>query len=256
MKLAFTDTETTGLDDRRHDIWEVALITVTDSEPDDGTQKVEEFVWQLPVNLTEADPIALNIGRFHDRRLPGVDHYVAGTPDDMDIDGWKRRTEQALEGSTEEKSYVVPEGWMRQWSAQFVELTRDAFLVGNVISFDEERLRKLLRLHDQTPMWNYHLIDVEALVAGKLGMQPPWRGSTVAEAIGCPAPADQHSALADARWAREIYNAVYKDPFTGNVRRGRISSDDGDKLLITLDSDKGEFQLGERVAVAPLHRDL
>jgi hypothetical protein len=56
MSLAFIDTETTGLDPDRHEIWEIALIV------DD-----QEYQWFLPVDLGKADPIALNIGRFHER---------------------------------------------------------------------------------------------------------------------------------------------------------------------------------------------
>ena len=63
----FIDTETTGLDPDRHAIWEVALIT-----PDGN-----EHVWQFPVDEMSADPFALDIGRYWDRRWPDGIQEVA-----------------------------------------------------------------------------------------------------------------------------------------------------------------------------------
>lgn len=56
--LAFVDTETTGLDPDRHEIWEVGLILR------DGEGAEVEYEWQLPVDLGKADPVALDIGQF------------------------------------------------------------------------------------------------------------------------------------------------------------------------------------------------
>lgn len=55
-KLAFIDTETTGLDPDRHGIWEVALII--------GER---EHVWQFPIHETAADPFALKLNGYWDR---------------------------------------------------------------------------------------------------------------------------------------------------------------------------------------------
>lgn len=60
--LAFVDCETTGLDPRFHEVWEVALIL---RRPDDEDV---EYLWQLPVNLGRAEAIALKVGRFYERR--------------------------------------------------------------------------------------------------------------------------------------------------------------------------------------------
>lgn len=197
-RLAFIDTETTGLDDRRHEIWEVALIIRDDA----SVIKNMEYLWQLPVGLENADPIALNIGKFHDRRYDTL-------PLKMEYAEVMEGIEQIEAGTAK---FIVPESGMGKWAQVFTTLTRNAFLVGNVISFDEERLRKLLRDWDQCPMWNYHLVDVETLAAGKLGLQPPWRGNTVSEALGVPVPGDQHSALADARWAMQMYDRALEIP--------------------------------------------
>lgn len=59
--LAFIDTETTGLDPVRHEIWEVGMILR-------GDDWRREYVWQLPVDLGRADVIAMNIGGIRQRR--------------------------------------------------------------------------------------------------------------------------------------------------------------------------------------------
>lgn len=184
-RLAFVDTETTGLDPVRHQIWEVGLV-LRDENGDET-----ERLWQLPVDLSRADAMGLKVGRFHDRRLP---------PD-------------ALTG-------------LRRFAHEFAILTVGAHLVGAVISFDEERLRRFLRANGECPMWHYHLIDVEALAVGWLAgryedatfaapddtgavYHPPWSSSELSEAVGVdPADYDRHTALGDAKWARAIYDAV------------------------------------------------
>jgi oligoribonuclease (3'-5' exoribonuclease) len=186
-RLAFIDTETTGLDPDLHEIWEVALIL-----RDDGHHLDREYTWQLPVDLGKADPMALKIGRFHERRV-----------------AWDETAD------------------LEPFAEQFAELTRGAHLVGNVISFDEERLRRLLRRMGQCPMWHYHLVDVEAMAAGWIGRiaykddiedaawgyvtqpGPPWDSKMLSLAVGIdPESYEKHTARGDARWARDMYDAV------------------------------------------------
>lgn len=161
--VAFVDTETTGLDPDRHEIWEVGLIV-------DGN----EFEWQLPVDLGRAEPIALKINGFHERR-------------------WNPATQTDL----------------TNFARIFALLTRGYHLAGAVVSFDEERLRKLLRANGACPEWHYHLVDVETFAAGKLGLAPPWDSEELSAKVGIePTRFDRHTALGDARWAKAIYEAV------------------------------------------------
>lgn len=200
--LAFLDTESTGLDPDRHEIWEVALIR----RDDEGVEV--EHVWQLPVDLGRADPMALDIGRYHERRMEPA----------------------AIE----------------LWAETFVDLTAGAHLVGAVVSFDADRLWRLLRRLGQCPMWHYHLIDIEALAAGfaiadarrceedferrqadptvsalmkiegiysgpwrREAAAPPWDSDDLSRVVGVdPDQFDRHTALGDARWARAIYDTV------------------------------------------------
>lgn len=164
MGVVFVDTETTGLDPKRHQIWEVALIDATGVEHE----------WQLAVDLSRADAHALKLSDFHARRS----------------------------NSLARPSTFVDE---------FERLTRGHHLAGAVVSFDEERLRRLLRAHGQCPMWHYHIVDVEALAAGKLGLAPPWDSDHLSSLVGVdPAQFSRHSALGDARWAKAVYDAVVR----------------------------------------------
>lgn len=167
---AFVDTETTGLDPDRHDIWDVGLIV-------DGA----EYQWFLPIDLGRAESIALRIGRFHER------HPFGDRNHDRDI-------------------YVTE---LDVFATDFAEATRGRHLVGAVISFDEERLRKLLRANGACPEWHYHLVDVEALVAGKFSISPPWDSEELSRIAGVdPEQFDRHTALGDARWAKALYEAT------------------------------------------------
>lgn len=198
MSLAFVDTETTGLDPDLHEIWEVGLIV--DRGVDNNGW--EEHRWFLPVDLGRADPVALRIGQFHERY-----------PD------------TAVTGYT----------GLISFAAEFAELTRGAHLVGAVVSFDAERLSKLLKANGSCPEWHYHLIDVEALAVGYVeglrrwsyseGMAVPtnfpdslrhetplpWKSEDLSRAVGVdPNEFEKHTALGDARWAKAMYEKVVK----------------------------------------------
>ena len=135
----------------------------------DGT----EHEWTLPVDLGRADAIGLKIGRYYDRAVDAI------------------RT--------------MP----RPFAEQFEELTRGLHLAGCVISFDEERLRKLLRANGACPGWHYHLVDVEAIAAGMTRTPPPWNSNDLSLAVGVdPEQFDRHTALGDARWAKAVYEAA------------------------------------------------
>jgi hypothetical protein len=144
-----------------------------------------EHRWLLPVSLKHADPISLAISRFHERHPLG--NQRPGGGEDL-ADLW-------------------------DFAGEFAALAHGAHLAGNVVSFDEERLRKLLRANGRVPSWHYHLVDVEALVAGRLQVPPPWNSRELAEAIGVDMPTDEerHTALGDAKWAMRLYDAVYTD---------------------------------------------
>lgn len=191
--IAFLDTETTGLDPVRHEVWEVGLI-LRKPDPDGGWQADEEYLWQLPVDLSEADLIGLNVGRFKERRWEGITDDVVGGI--WPADGTGNGAELPLD----------------TWAEVFMDLTWGAHIVGAVPDFDSRRLGDLLLRHGALPAWHYHLVCAEVLAAGKLGMLPPWRSDDLAFALGVEvSEEDRHTALGDARMARAMYDAVYAE---------------------------------------------
>jgi DNA polymerase III epsilon subunit-like protein len=187
--LVFIDTETTGLDPNAHEIWEVGLfVRRPTSDPSGLPQGVvprdetSRHHWFVKVDLKEADPKALDIGRFYERYQPRVAVHPRELVDAL----WR----------------IIP---------------HRAHLVGAVVSFDEERLRKLFRYYTPDAVlpvpWHYHLVDVEALAAGMLSQEPPWASESLAERLGVPIDPDRrHSALGDAEWAMRVYDRVMAGP--------------------------------------------
>lgn len=190
-KICFIDTETTSL---RHDrrAWEVALILR------DGDRRDVERSWFIDsadLDLGNADPMSLRIGKFYERH-PGYKGMGGATGPVM---------EHSVLGEVE-------------------RLTRGATIVGAVPNFDTEVLGNRMRANGLCPSWHYHLVDVETLAAGALKMPPPWDFDKLLAAYGLSYDeADRHTALGDARMVRDLYDAVLgkpaesaEDPTTGN----------------------------------------
>lgn len=189
-KLIFLDTETTSLrPDRR--AWEIGII----ARGPNGTETERHwFVRSEDLDLGNADPMSLKIGRFYDRHP----QYTKGAVDHAGT------------------SYAVAE---READVlHWVEAhTRGAHIVGAVPNFDTEVLADRMRANGICPSWHHHLIDVEPLMVGWLAAKGepvpvPWKSDDLSRAIGVEAPAgdERHTALGDARWVARIWDEVMK----------------------------------------------
>lgn len=207
-KLAFLDTETTGLDPREHEIWEVGIILRLDS--DECCPGDFEYAWQLRPDLDKADPKALEINRYHERfNVPDGSAAATISPENGDPwIGYLSRSEALID---------------------IQEVLDGAHIVGAVPSFDDAFLKAAFWPLSLRVKWHYHLIDVETLTVGWLegdaaaaraevdasltsGVTFPWDSEDLSARMGVdPAAFDRHTALGDARWARAIYDAVMGD---------------------------------------------
>lgn len=190
QNLCFIDTETTSLrPDRR--AWEIAVILRRPGHPD----RVHGwFVASEDLDLGNADPTSLGIGRFFDRH-PEYQPHANG--------------DQAV-GARREREVL----------REVEKLTRGAHLVGAVPSFDAEVLAARMRANGICPAWHYRLQDFETLIAGYLAGQGkpvpplPWRSDDLSRLIGVepPAPDQRHTAPGDAVWAARVWNVVMGMP--------------------------------------------
>lgn len=187
--VCFVDNETTSLDRDQRQVWECALIRAE-------AGGWAEYVWQLPVDLSKADPKSLAMNGFHERR-------------------WPRARSTSGQGPT---LISLPD-----FASRFAELTRGLTLVAANVGFDEGDLWKILRANGECPMWHYRSIEVESLAAGYLVGQrprlgdeaggfdprPPWKHTDLIRALGInPDDFARHSALGDARLVKAVYERV------------------------------------------------
>lgn len=186
--LAFVDTETTGTDWLTHEVWEVAAIIRKPGLPD------TEHLWQLaPIDLATAETEALEVGRFHER-------YCVPP-------GWEAAATAGL-----------PFGYLKHATRTQVTdtlrtLLQDAILIGSNAHFDACFLRVLLG----AAPWHYRPVDIAAFAAGHqrcLGAHArvPFDSRGLSQAVGVIPPDKDasHTALGDARWHRDVYDAVMR----------------------------------------------
>lgn len=183
--LCFIDTETTGVHPNRQ-VWEIAMIRRDDM----GERCLSMFV---DVDLSEADPFGLSVGRFYERHPYG----------------------RLLSSSQGTQLFADRASTQSAAAERVATWTHGAHLVGAVPNFDAETLAALLRAHGLIPAWHYHLIDVEALAVGALAaggreVGPPWKSDELSRALGVEPASDEerHTALGDARWAMRLYDAI------------------------------------------------
>jgi hypothetical protein len=215
--LVFVDVETDGLGPARL-VWEIGMIR----RDTIGEKSTRIFV---DVDVSDAEPGALDIGRYYQRHPNG--RAACGLPDLGD----------------ELYSPADAADIVSMWTFD------NAVVIGCTVNFDTEALAELLRAHKLEPGWNYHVLDVTTFAAGwirgrqlaarftasesgwyhvsvplprlgepvdvdpagwaNLDVRPPFKSRTIAAALGIVQPAgEEHTALGDARLAARLYDAV------------------------------------------------
>lgn len=208
--LAFIDTETTGLDDSIHPIWEVAVIV-------DG----EEHCWQQKLNVWAPDDVVeaeVWTPPGARRGLPISDTGQWGRL--PTVSPWS--LENGLADRYNHVDALAPADSIRR----FAELTAGRAIIGSNPSFDMTRLGLL---HDRyiggRHPWDYHLIDIRSAVVPRAldyhrrisdardepygeTPSPRWSTARLSEMIGVDPPETGHTALGDARWVKEMWETV------------------------------------------------
>lgn len=193
--MVFIDTETDGLHANRR-AWEIGMIRRVDN----GERECRMF---LPLDLKFSDPEALRIGGFWDRHPAGRKlsgkHLSPGAPGVRMPD----RIPAPCEPTTP----------VHDAAKKVMEWTFGAHLVGANPAFDAQILERMLRAEGYLPSWHHHLVDVETVAVGwlmgqGLDVEIPWKSDKLAARCGVPPREDRHTALGDARWIRDWFDAM------------------------------------------------
>lgn len=177
--ICFVDVETDGLSPHCR-AWEVAVI-----RRDPATGLDVEHQWLLPLDLRHADPRALDVGRFWDRHPVG--RKVSGK-------------EPCPTDTATTPKHDVARDVMR--------LTYGATLVGASVHFDADVLARLLRNEGYLPSWSHRLRCVTTLASGLAGRDIGGLDSAAETWLVNVPEQDRHTAMGDARTARNVYDAV------------------------------------------------
>lgn len=188
-KLAFIDTETTGLNRDIHNVWEIGLILRDTDYP--GSRGVEYNIQlsQDVINLPFADQTALKINGFYERyKCFNTQFCVAeeqGTPHQVSAYDVALLLARKLDG---------------------------AHFIAAVPDFDAWFIGKFLKAMGFAPAWHYHLVCIENLMAGHLQQEPPWKSDELSSRFKINrSDYEKHTALGDAIWAKDVYDAVMKN---------------------------------------------
>jgi len=191
MGVVFVDTETTGLDPRRHEIWEIALIE------ENG---IEHLWYPSLSNLNQADLIALNIGQFFERH-PRVYQNNADIVDELLYLTVGQHLVGAIPSFDEERlrNLIWKMNKCPAWHYHLIDV--EALAVGFLNGMDRALQDRVVSGDPPSPPWY---------------RTPPWKSDDVFNALGIDRDRPEfakHTAMGDARLVREVYNLVMGTKF-------------------------------------------
>jgi len=188
--VVFLDVETTGLMPMIHDVWELAIVE--ENEP--------TFRCIFPVDLSVADPGALEVGKFHERH-PHQGYRYSSDVDDAraDVNDVARSPEEVEE----------------LWTKIARRLDRKT-IVGFGVNFDVEFMRYAMLDNGVIPTWDYKIIELRSLVLGWVTFSESkfisdkgitqWSSAKLCELLGVDrSEFALHTALGDAQLAHEVW---------------------------------------------------
>ncbi|MGY5764952.1 hypothetical protein ACXET9_07125 [Brachybacterium sp. DNPG3] len=185
-KLVFLDLETTSLDKGSARPWEIGMIERTT----DG-RETRTTILVSDVDLTDAEPAALRIGRFRDRWVD---------------DGRARWMTEREAAERVAAATTVPSGRV--------------ILVGSAVGdYDSAVLEAMLRRHGHAPGWWHHSIDPVTWTIAAMAMSPFTTVSlaqassyALSKAAGTEPPGHgvAHTAMGDAQWAADWWDSLTK----------------------------------------------
>lgn len=134
-RLVFVDTETTGLDPTRHEVWEIAIYSL---------ERGWDVLQRRPTYLNRAEPEALAVNGYYENRALASRHRRRDVPVEIELledEPWAWRVARRLSG---------------------------AALAGIGPWYDSEMLKFQLRRLGQAPAWDHRLVDCKALAVGAI----------------------------------------------------------------------------------------
>lgn len=188
MSLVFLDTETTGLDPVRHQVFEVAWAV------DDGPLKRVVLKHDLGEG---ADPRALRVNKYLDRRIDECPFGLYNYGDEPAAHLMENM------GDHEAALRAIRQDWS------------DAHLVCSNPAFDESFLVPYLRKYGITwdaPFWHHRKVALESYAMAKFGWTQPKGMKAVRDELvdhhQLPIPEPDHTAVGDVIVLRQCFHAL------------------------------------------------
>ncbi|WP_214317103.1 hypothetical protein [Nonomuraea sediminis] len=231
QKLAILDLETTSLDERRGDLWEIGLITRDLQQPAAPDQ---EFWWQVRPDLSLADPNSLKVGRYYERSRVttariGMGKRLAPTTNQPQSGGWTK----AYTGNPAAEGDFYMKETAEAIAAQLARRLDGATIIANNPAFDQKFLAKFLRANGQILTAHHRMLNVRDMLIGYIYGRLAAYDGQVEEAFELEAapyvedwlqgatdspsweivgvkqdPATKHTGPGDARVVRDVYDAI------------------------------------------------